>query len=51
MSVTVEKIKNISFLNLSLKEKIQIKLKGRAQCVLNWQIKNKKNYEPLLKSV
>ena len=30
MSVTVEEIKNICFLNLSLEEKIQIKMRGRA---------------------
>ena len=30
MSVTVEEIKNIGFLNLSLEEKIQIKMRGRA---------------------
>ena len=30
MSVTVEKIKIICFLNLSLEEKIQIKMRGRA---------------------
>ena len=30
MSVTVEKIKNICFLNLSLEEKIQIKIRERA---------------------
>ena len=51
MSVTVEEIKNICFLNLSLEEKIQIKMRGRAQCVLNWQIKNKKICEPLLENV
>ena len=62
MSVTVEETKNIGFLNLSLEEKIQIKMRGRAQCVLNWQcipkicvlkrqIKNKKIGEPLLKNV
>ena len=30
MSVTVEEIKNNCFLNLSLEEKIQIKMRGRA---------------------
>ena len=30
MSVTVEEIKNICFLNLSLEEKIQIKMRERA---------------------
>ena len=30
MSVTVEEIKNICFLNLLLEEKIQIKMRGRA---------------------